>query len=112
MLETEIKKLTAAIEALTAAVEAQQPKAEPMNPSAAHEALFKEVAPKEEQPKEETPPAITHEEVKELCLKISRADQSKKPAIKKLISEYGANVVTQVAVESLAELKAKLEGLE
>ncbi len=125
MLETEIKKLTAAIEALTAVIEVQQnpqmespldepeqPNVEPMNPNAAHEALFKEVAPKAEKPKAKTSPAITHEEVKELCLKISRADRSKKPAIKALIAEYGANVVTQVATESLAELKAKLEGLE
>lgn len=107
MLETEIKKLTAAIEALTAKIEAQQPKTE----EPLVESLAASSEAKAEQPKEETPPTITHEEVKELCLKISRADRSKKPAIKALISEYGANVVTQVAVESLAELKAKLEGL-
>lgn len=109
MLETEIKKLTAAIEALTAKIEAQQPKTE--EPLPLVESLAASSEAKAEQPKEETPPTITHEEVKELCLKISRADRSKKPAIKALISEYGANVVTQVAVESLAELKAKLEGL-
>jgi len=103
MLETEIKKLTKAIEALTAAVEAQgvaveQPKAE---------------EPKTEQPKAEQPePTITHDEVKDLCLKISRADRSKKPAIKSLLSEYGANTVAQVATELLAELKTKLEGLQ
>ena len=103
MLENKIDKLTKAIEALTAAIEAQQNQAE--------------------QPKNdvsltgngETPPSetlITHEEVKDLCLKISRADRSKKPAIKALIAEYGATVVTQVAAESLAELKAKLEELQ
>lgn len=113
MLETKIDKLTKAIEALTAVIEAQQTQAgQPKN-----DVLLTS--------KEETPPQnqaeqpkvdpflspITHEEVKDLCLKISRADRSKKPAIKALLSEFSANVVTQVATESLAELKAKLEGL-
>ena len=74
MLETEIKKLTKAIETLTAVMEAQgvaveQPKAE--------EQLEQ---PKAEEPKAE--PTVTHDEVKDLCLKISRADRLKKPAIK------------------------------
>ena len=106
MLETKIDKLTKAIEALTAVIEAQQPKAE--QPKNDVLLTSKEV----EQPKVEESKDITHEEVKDLCLKISRADRSKKPAIKALISEYGATVVTQVATESLAELKAKLEELQ
>ena len=106
MLETKIEKLTKAIEALTAVIEAQgvtveQPKAE--QPKAEQ--------PKAEQPNEEAP-LITHEEVKQLCLQISRDDRSKKPAIKALLGEYGANTVLQVAAESLAELKTKLEGLQ
>ena len=106
MLETKIEKLTKAIEALTAVIEAQgvtveQPKAE--QPKAEQ--------PKAEQPNEEAP-LITHEEVKQLCLQISRDDRSKKPAIKTLLGEYGANTVLQVAAESLAELKTKLEGLQ
>ena len=117
MLENKIDKLTKAIEALTAAIEAQQNQAEqPKNDVSL-------TGNQAEQPKNdvsltgngETPPSetpITHEEVKDLCLKISRADRSKKPAIKALIAEYGATVVTQVAAESLAELKAKLEELQ
>lgn len=107
MLETKIEKLTKAIEALTAVIEAQQNQAEqPKN-----DVLL--TSNEVEQTKEETPPqkTTTHEEVKDLCLKISRADRSKRPAIKALLGEYGANVVTQVAVESLAELKTKLEVL-
>lgn len=113
MLETKIEKLTKAIEALTKAIEAQQPKAEQPKVEQPKVEQPKAEQPKAEQPKEETPspPAITHEEVKDLCLKISRSDRTKKPAIKALLGEYGANVVTQVATESLAELKAKLEGL-
>jgi acyl-CoA synthetase (NDP forming) len=104
MLETEIKKLTKAIETLTAVMEAQgvaveQPKAE--------EQLEQ---PKAEEPKAE--PTVTHDEVKDLCLKISRADRLKKPAIKAVLSEYGAKTVAQVAAESLGELKSKLEALQ
>ena len=112
MLETKIEKLTKAIEALTAVIEAQQNQAEQPKNDVLLTSKENE-QPKAERPKEETPPppAITHEEVKDLCLKISRADRSKKPAIKALIAEYGATVVTQVAAESLAELKTKLEGL-
>lgn len=106
MLETKIEKLTKAIEALTAAIEAQQNQAEQLK----NDVLL--TSNEAEQPEEETPPATTHEEVKDLCLKISRADRSKKPAIKALIGEYGATVVTQVAAESLAELKVKLEELQ
>ena len=110
MLETEIKKLTKAIEALTTAVEAQgvaveQPKADVLRTSNDD---CEGVTPT--LPPSETP--ITHDEVKDLCLKISRADRSKKPAIKSLLSEYGANTVAQVAAESLGELKAKLEELQ
>ena len=126
MLETKIEKLTKAIEALTAAIEAQQNQAEqPKNDVllTSKEDFIKEIGEVQKQQditpaskgiKVKTappPPAITHEEVKDLCLKISRADRSKKPAIKALIAEYGATVVTQVAAESLAELKTKLEGL-
>ena len=118
MLETKIGKLTKAIEALTAVIEAQQTsKVSGKEESQNVDDLINEVPGTQEmraliaeQPEEETP--ITHEEVKELCLKISRADRSKKPAIKALIAEYGANVVTQVAAESLGELKAKLEELQ
>lgn len=113
MLETKIDKLTKAIEALTAAIEAQQNQTEqPKNDVSLpgnddSEGVTPTLPPT--LPPSETP--ITHEEVKDLCLKISRADRTKKPAIKALIAEYGATVVTQVAAESLGELKAKLEGL-
>lgn len=118
MLETKIDKLTKAIEALTAAIEAQQTsKVSGKEESQNVDDLINEAPGTQEmrdliaeQPKEETPSTTTHDEVKDLCLKISRADRSKKPAIKALLSEYGANTVAQVAAESLAELKAKLEG--
>lgn len=106
MLESEIKKLTKAIEALTVVIEGQQNQAEQQKNAVL---LTSNDA---EQPEEETPPTITHEEVKQLCLKISREDRSKKPAIKALLGEYGATTVLQVAAESLAELKTKLEELQ
>lgn len=125
MLETKIDKLTKAIEALTAVIEAQQNQAEqPKNDVllTSKEDFIKEIGEVQKQQDitpaskcrkvRTTPPATTHEEVKDLCLKISRADRSKKPAIKALIGEYGATVVTQVATESLAELKTKLEELQ
>lgn len=110
MLETKIEKLTKAIEALTAVIETQQNQAEQLKndvlltSNEADEGVTPTLPPT-------SPPTISHEEVKDLCLKISRADRSKKPAIKALLGEYGANVVTQVPAESLAELKTKLEEL-
>ena len=115
MLETKIDKLTKAIEALTAVIEAQgvtveQPKVEQPKVEQPKAEQPKVEQPKVEQPKVEQP--ITHDEVKQLCLQISRDDRSKKPAIKTLLGEYGANTVLQVAAESLAELKTKLGGLQ
>ena len=130
MLETKIEKLTKAIETLTAAIEAQNDVSLPGNQAeqskndvslTGNEGFIKEIGEVQKQQditpaskciKVRTAPSTTtHEEVKDLCLKISRSDRTKKPAIKALIAEYGATVVTQVAAESLGELKAKLEGL-
>ena len=61
---------------------------------------------------EEKAATVTAQDVKDLCLKISRENPEKyKPLIKDLISSYGATTVGQVKVEELASLHADLLGL-
>ena len=111
MLETKIDKPTKVIEALTKVIEAQQNQAEQPKNDVLLTSNDDSEGVTPTPPPSETP--ITHEEVKDLCLKISRVDRSKKPAIKELLgSRYGANTVNKVPAESLAKLKVELEELQ
>ena len=90
MLETEIKKLTAAIEALTArlgAVEAPAVEAPAVEAPAVE-------APAVEAPAVEAPAAITVDELTRVCLALSRA--GKKDAIKAKLSELGVKRVGEL----------------
>ena len=78
MLETEIKKLTAAIEALTAQLGAIEA------PTAEAPAVE---APTTEAPAVEAPAIITADELTRVCLALSRV--GKKDAIKAKLSELG-----------------------
>lgn len=114
-LEAKIEKLTAAVESLTerlhsmeamVAIPPSDPApSEPESPAPKREQLAQ--AAKEEAEKAE--PEITHEQVQQLCLKIVRGDRSKKPKLKEILGEYGANLVQDVPADKLAELKQKLE---
>ena len=121
MLETEIKKLTDAIEALTAAINAQgiekplppcpmpdiTPEPEP-KPTPAPEP---EPEPEPVQQQDTSNETVSREELKELCLSIVRDDKDKKPKLAEIIGSYNAKTLKQVPDDKLAELKQKLESL-
>ena len=93
MLETEIKKLTAAIEKLT-------------------ETLTDPLSPADEPVKEEAPASdLTHEDVQAKCLEICRADRKKKGAVTDVLGEYDATRVKEIAIGKLSEVMAKLGAL-
>jgi len=106
MLETEIKKLTAAIEALTARLgTADAPKADAPKADAP-----KADAPKADAPKADAPTAdarsitINQEELTRVCLALSRA--GKKDDIKAKLSELGAARVGELKGDNLATFAA------
>ena len=96
-LENKIEQLTLAVEALILVLE---------NKNASEQVVETAVVI------EEKAATVTAQDVKDLCLKISRENPEKyKPLIKDLISSYGATTVGQVKVEELASLHADLLGL-
>lgn len=115
MLETEIKKLTDAIEALTAAINAQGIE-KPLSPCP-----MPDITPEPEPETDPVPGPVEHqdtsnetvsrEELKELCLSIVRDDKDKKPKLAEIIGSYNAKTLKQVPDDKLAELKQKLESL-
>lgn len=57
-------------------------------------------------------PAVSREDVQDLCMRIVREDRSKRAMIASAISAYdGAKTLKDVSEQSLAALKADLEGL-
>ena len=103
MLETEIKKLTAAIEKLTETL------TDPLSPA---DEPVKEEAPADEPVKEEAPASdLTHEDVQAKCLEICRADRKKKGAVTDVLGEYDATRVKEIAIGKLSEVMAKLGAL-
>jgi|GEM_PF-2375111 len=108
-LENKIEQLTLAVEALILVLE---------NKNASEQVTEQVVEQVIEQVVEtavvieEKASTVTAQDVKDLCLKISRENPEKyKPLIKDLISSYGATTVGQVKVEELASLHADLLGL-
>lgn len=113
-LEAKIEKLTNAVESLTERLHSMEalvaiPPSEPQAPNRDDlEQAAKEESAKAK-PEQKSEPAVTHEQVQQLCLKIVRDDRSKKPTLKQILGEYGASLVQDVPEEKLPELKAKLE---
>jgi hypothetical protein len=118
MLETEIKKLTAAVTRLADLME-QQPEAE------APEAEAPE-APEAEAPETEAPeapeapkptPEVENEtiyevsDIKSMALAISRKDRSKQKDIKAKLAEHDAKVATDLEGEALQVVGAWLAEL-
>lgn len=95
MLETEIKKLTAAIEALTAQLGAvEAPKVEAPKVEAPTVEAPAVEAPAVEAPAVEAPAIITADELTRVCLALSR--EGKKDAIKAKLSELGVTRVGEL----------------
>ena len=104
-LENKIEPLTLAVEALILVLENKNA-SEQVTEQVVEQVVETAVAI------EEKAATVTAQDVKDLCLKISRENPEKyKPLIKDLISSYGATTVGQVKVEELASLHADLLGL-
>lgn len=117
MLESEIKRLTDAVEALTAAINAQQgahatpaPPPEPM-PAVTSDDIEKESPTTAVEDVSAAP--VTRDELKDMCLAIVRSDKEKKPKVAAAIASFGEGVrlLKDVPDDKLAELKTKLEAI-
>lgn len=106
MLETEIQKLTKAIQLLTDAVNANMAQATP--DPLVEQPVTLAVEPVVEQP---TAPAANVEALQTRCLELTRIDRANSPKIKAIIATYGAAVLKDVPTDKLGELAAKLEEL-
>ena len=109
MLETEIKKLTTAIEALTAAL---QNAPAPVASEVVQEAPEASPEPKEE-PKEDK--GIDYDSLREacktMCLNIMREDRSKKQQVTDILSGYGAKTISAANNKDLIGISNELEEL-
>lgn len=131
MLETEIKKLTQAVETLNETLIRMNPNAffvlpEPIDElieehskaeeiveeQKVDEAEVEVVHPNQTEMKFEEPvDVLTHENLKDVCLAKVREDMKFKPTIKALLAEYGAMKAADVPVEKIGEVINKIEAM-
>lgn len=115
MLETKINELTKAIITLTERLDALQPQVVAAPTPAAIEApepvanVEPEPTP---EPTKETAPATTADDLRDMCLELTRADRNNKDKIKTLMADqYNAKVVRDIDPTKYDEFKAALESL-
>lgn len=114
MLETEIKRLTAAIELLTAALDNRQLD---LQLDAVEPEQEQEQEPNQEpaeQPKElgQTKcPAANVDGLQSRCLELTRIDRANSAKIKELVASYGVKLLKDIPANLLGEFAAKLEEL-
>lgn len=107
MLETEIKKLTAAVEALTKAVQAEPldvPQSEP-TPEPTPKAKA-EVKPTPETDVETT---LSHEEVRDITVGLTRRSEGDRDAVKAKLATFGVSKVNKLDDAQLVEFNAWVE---
>lgn len=106
-LETEIKKLTAAIETLNTTMQAHSVSAPPI----VEQVPTVEETPQLEleEPKEEE--TTTHDQLRDLFMSKSRENPKLKAPIKKLLGSYGATKVTDVKESDLKFIMEKARAL-
>ena len=112
MLETKINELTKAVIALTERLDALQPQV--VAPTAATTEAPEPVASVEPEPTpeptKETAPATTADDLRDMCLALTRADRNNKDKIKTLMTDkYNAKVVRDIDPSKYDEFKAALE---
>lgn len=110
MLETEIKKLTAAVTRLADLME-QQPKPEAQAPKPEAQAPEAEAEAPEATPEVENEPIYEVSDIKSMALAISRKDRSKQKDIKAKLAEHDAKVATDLEGEALQVVGAWLAEL-
>jgi hypothetical protein len=103
MLETEIKKLTAAIEAHTLALQGGAP-AMPVQPASAPVA-----APAASQAPDHLPPTVTKKQIVEGVVRLAKGKNRETAAA--LLAEYGAQKVPDLDVAKYPEFLAKIEAI-
>lgn len=116
MLETKINELTKAIVTLTERLDALlQPQVvaapTPADTEAPEAVKVVEPEPTPE-PAKETAPATTADDLRDMCLALTRADRSNKDKIKALMADkYDAKVVKDIEPAKYDEFKLDLESL-
>ena len=103
-LESQIERLTAAIEKLNSNIETvlNTPVAEPVQPEQPKQA--------EATPAPKEAPALSFKDVQDKCLALSRKDAQNKATIRALLDEFGASKVSDLG-DKLNDFAAKLEQL-
>jgi len=129
MLETELKKLTAAIYELNATLEAMGDLPVPTNADAedeepkhsgksvkdvVDEAVSKkaEPEPKPKVEKDTTPSAHTADSIRKMALAVSRKDRSKQRDVKAKLAEHNAKLATDLKGDDLQAFGDWLKGLK
>ena len=115
MLETEIKRLTAAIELLTAALDNRQPAQEPaaVEPEQEpdQEPVFKSEMYAAATITNIDRPSANVDGLQSRCLELTRIDRSNSAKIKELVASYGVKLLKDIPANLLGEFAAKLEEL-
>lgn len=116
MLETKINELTKAVIALTERLDALQPQVAAVPTGSAATEAPEPVANVEPEPTpeptKETAPATTADDLRDMCLELTRADRNNKDKIKTLMADnYNAKVVRDIDPSKYDEFKAALESL-
>ena len=108
MLETKIENLTTAIIALTERLDALQPQ----EATEAPEPVANVEPEPTPEPAKETSPATTADDLRDMCLALTRSDRSNKDKIKALMADkYDAKVVKDIDPSKYDEFKAALGSL-
>ena len=111
-LETEIKKLTAAIETLNATIKNQESSQSVVAGEPAIDELPLEATTEEQLELEEpTEEQFTHDQLRDLLMSKSRENSKLKATIKELLSKYGAAKVTDVKESDLPFIMKKARAL-
>lgn len=120
MLETKINDLTKAVIALTEQMASMQQtmvvtkpltETKPTLVESSEPVATVEPEPTPE-PTKETTPAITADDLRDMCLALTRSDRSNKEKIKTLmVDKYNAKVVRDIDPSKYSEFAAELESL-
>lgn len=117
MIEHKLDALIAAVERLADVIEAQhtpapkpQPKPKSKPKPTPTPTLVKDPEPEPEQV-ETSESSVDRQTVKDLCMKIARADRTKTKQVKEIILETGAKTVDNVPSDQLDAVYAKIKTL-
>lgn len=115
MLEEAIKELTVSINILNKTLLHFEDLAEAKNNPDKVEEQPEETQVEEKADSKDNTESVNREELdnelKQLCLKIVRANSKNRKKIKLLISKAGGELITDVPEENLSDLKTSLKGL-